>query len=498
MLFPSELLLVVFEWLLLLSPRTMLLAVPEVSTRWRDLCRQQVLVDLDLRWAANPACDAAIDALTVRFKRARTLDLSGTIVTDRGMALAAVTWPALTGICLDTCIGLTDTAVEIIATHCTKLECLNLAYNTGITDKAIAALAFGCKYLANINLSGCAELSDLGVAILTRHRKLQVVNLFACKAVTDRGIIKLAAGSPQLCRLSLAFCDKVTDIGVEAVARHCTQLRSIKLNCLLGITDKAVLDLVTNCPMINAIDLFGCIAITDSGVAALTRARHLQVTSLAFCKLVTTDGLAMLCARCPGMAALDIGCSDGYPGPAVTEGIVADKITYCTQLTAIDLYHCKAGVTDGSICQLASACHGLTYINLFYCPLVTDFAMASIAAGCPRLESLNFLGCEKVSDHGLTQIAYGCPELQRLVVCLNIGDGGLLALAKFSAKLFSIDLRQCVGVTDQGLYDLARGCPSLISINLSGCSSVTRSGLSLFPVIAESRPLHGPFRDHTA
>lgn len=132
---PSELLLVILEWLSLLSPRTMLLAAPAVSTRWRDLCREQLTVDLDLRWVDCPASETAIEALMARFKHARTLDLSDAAVTDRGMSLAAVSWPALTAICLDCCTGVTDVAVGMVAAHCTRLVSLNLAYCTKITDK---------------------------------------------------------------------------------------------------------------------------------------------------------------------------------------------------------------------------------------------------------------------------------------------------------------------------------------------------------------------------
>lgn len=49
---------------------------------------------------------------------------------------------------------------------------------------------------------------------------------------------------------------------MQAIARNCNQLQTLNLGWCEGVSDKGVISLALGCPDLRALDLCGCILIT--------------------------------------------------------------------------------------------------------------------------------------------------------------------------------------------------------------------------------------------
>ena len=74
-----------------------------------------------------------------------------------------------------------------------------------------------------------ATLSDAAVAAVAQASgaALRALSLPAARAVTDAGLVTLAAWCPNLETLALPGCAALTDTGVDALARRCPRLEHL-------------------------------------------------------------------------------------------------------------------------------------------------------------------------------------------------------------------------------------------------------------------------------
>ena len=101
------------------------------------------------------------------------------------MVVLASKCKQLKSLSLNSAYGITDKAVEAVASGCLRLESLDLGL-TGITDKAVVALASGHKELTWLGLEGCENITDAAVvALVSGCKKLTSLNLGCCKKITD-------------------------------------------------------------------------------------------------------------------------------------------------------------------------------------------------------------------------------------------------------------------------------------------------------------------------
>ena len=123
---PGEVLAIVFCHL---DAKTLLIAVPAVCRRWREVCAEMMpAVCLDVGWMTtlgwsgypmNPLTDAGLTAIAGRFRIAQ-------------------------GAQLRDCTQVTDVGIERLAAGCPNLNHLDLGYCTQVTDVGIERLAAGC------------------------------------------------------------------------------------------------------------------------------------------------------------------------------------------------------------------------------------------------------------------------------------------------------------------------------------------------------------------
>ncbi len=250
----------------------------------------------------------------------KNLDLSGTSVTDAGVAA--------------------------VAEHCPGLQHLDLG-RTWVTDAGVRAVADHCPALQYLSLS-LTDVTDAGVvAIAEGYPSLQGLVLWNCKQVTDAGVAAVADHCPRLQHLDLSYCTKVTDTGVVMVAEHCSGLQRLDLT-YTGVTDAGVAAVAEHCPGLQHLDL-GRTWVTDAGVRAV--ADHCP--ALQYLSLSPTDvmdaGVRALAEGCPQLYNLKLS------GTCVTDSAVKALAQGCPKLKWLELHETWGTGVDPAILATCDA-----------------------------------------------------------------------------------------------------------------------------------------------
>ncbi|KAK6152567.1 hypothetical protein DH2020_012206 [Rehmannia glutinosa] len=167
----------------------------------------------------------------------------------------------------------------------------------------------------------------------------------------------------------------------------------------------------------------------------------------------------------------------------------------------------RIGIWDRGVASLVKFAGNLRNLDLGFCTGVSDDGLESIG-GLKYLEVLNLQGCWRITDKGLGFLAKGslCKKLRILNLAnMEITDCGLIYLKEMSC-LEELNLAECHMVTDisiemvvatfstlkklilSWMFDvsdvavsaLARGCKNLEVLDLSGCGTVSATGICAF------------------
>lgn len=114
-----------------------------------------------------------------------TLDLSGTDVTDAGLARIAAGPKDLTSLILDN-TDVTDEGLAAIA-GLSNLTTLSIA-GTGVTDAGLALLPQNHSRLKSLTLMDCEKITNEGLKSIARLEALEAVSLANCRQITDEGL----------------------------------------------------------------------------------------------------------------------------------------------------------------------------------------------------------------------------------------------------------------------------------------------------------------------
>lgn len=97
-----------------------------------------------------------------------------------------------------------------------------LTKQTNITDRGVISLAEGCPELRVLSLGGCIKIGVSSIRVLTFHcKKLEVLELAGCSALTDFAVLLLLErlGS-SLLLLDLLGCSKLTPGVIQSMYHH--------------------------------------------------------------------------------------------------------------------------------------------------------------------------------------------------------------------------------------------------------------------------------------
>jgi hypothetical protein len=202
----------------------------------------------------------SITYLASRCLKLHSLDLSVCKwVRDCDIEILSSCCPQLRLLRLCACLGISNSSLVSLSKHCAGLLSLNVQANrTTFTDVGIEALAQGCKSLKIVNIPSCSVTSKGVLLLASNCSSLHTLDLAFCDFVTESGFLQVIRHFKAIRSLSLSGNQFVTDAVIYALAAHCKQCRELEFSYCSKITDQSVLKLVEQCSSITKLCIDDC------------------------------------------------------------------------------------------------------------------------------------------------------------------------------------------------------------------------------------------------
>jgi hypothetical protein len=319
-----------------------------------------------LRGYGGLVTEAGVDALTAGCPAIESMQLEGVVhgdlkVADTGAAMLAdrcrVTTFDLSG-SLVTDHGVAQLAARGLLVDITLQDC-------PITDAALHALAASCPGLKRADFGQCGDVTDDGlVALAGACRDLELLIVWECD-ITTTGYAA-AMGCPKLVCWNSGYCD-------------IDNLRTVPIGCPLvditfagcpGISDECVWFLATACTGLTDVNLTGCLALTDACLVSLAGyCCGLQELNVGGCVYITDHGVNVLFAGCVALTHVDFSAC-----PLLTDEAAMVVATCDNRLVSVDFTECNQ-MTETARDTLAVMCPGLVRLHFDKCNAVSEPAI---------------------------------------------------------------------------------------------------------------------------
>jgi len=348
--------------------RTLLLAVPAVCRRWRQVCREGCYIDdFDLRRVLSP--------LTLK----AFLSSGGGGVTDVDDEDVA----ALLGRFRDGFRGARGS--------------LSLAGCFRLTDRTLAAAARS-QHVTGLDLSGCGQLTDAGLEPLAQMPALTALNLLGCK-ITGAGLAAVA----KLGKLSVLSLGGFLSILAGSSLRHLAGLTTLTSLTLDGIDTRDepadafvghVQALAAAQPDLALLSIKLESLSTDNDMLHLSEIQHITALEMRSYGGALGDAGLVHLARLGRLASLALCHSSHVTGAG---------LAHLVHPTKLDLCYC--GLTDADLVHVAGL-RQLTSLDLSYNGDITDEGVAHLQE-LPLLAALNLISCGRgVTKRGLARCSF--------------------------------------------------------------------------------------------
>jgi hypothetical protein len=223
-----------------------------------------------------------------------------------------------------------------------------------------------------------------------------------CMDCTDRQLMNVAVGAPNLRSLDLMHTTRIYASGLALALPFLRQLRSIRLYTLYSVF--ALYEIDAYCPLLETYHgpvnnkLLAALASCEhlSEMYALGGQRHNKTTS-AMADLLTSMGRNLRSIYFP------------YCNAPVVLPLVAQ---HCKKITKLDLRRLWY-VTDALMEEVLSHC-GPTLKDIALPTRCTDASLASVASYCPGLTALDLAGNRNITDDGVVALTASCANLREL------------------------------------------------------------------------------------
>jgi Leucine Rich repeat len=331
-----------------------------------------------------------------------------------------------------------------------------------INERNIAVLCRASgDHLTSLDLRGCGFVDDASLDCLGRLcPRLSTLNLSCC-VVNGSGLALLARHCTELKHLGLergynggGTVRNTWNEGLTALNRHCLRLESIDVSLESEFTDE------------NARCLFGAGAGAGAGIGYRTMA--LQTINFFACS-VSDFVLERLAMTCPNLRSLCMRSSREYTSSGLRH--IAFR---CSRLEVIDLRCCFFDAVAGGMEDILRECTSLKEFYLGHefrhvhdmAPILARLSASNIVLHLTKCVLRNV----DLGEHGLVQLAKMCPDLEHLSVqeCTDVSDSGMFALAAHCPRLKVLEMPLCEDVTAVGLRVLGRKCKRIESLDISG------------------------------
>ena len=377
------------------------------------------------------------------------------MLSDRTLTLSIPYFStSLTNLNISHCFRLTDTSLDCIRKHASKLKSVNISSCTHFTSHGISQLWLGCRRLEFLRARHCPGISDAvcqtiassGSSLEDREngltlKLLKLLDFTGCRNITDAGVgLLIDSASIQVCTLELAGCPRLSASAFFGFGNSVALASSlVQLNLGgLALDDSGLSWLAASkSTTLTRLSLAKCSGITNFGLSLLAVFVHLEVLDLSHCQELSNDGLQTFLHQ---LATL-----------ACEEEEDLEEETTTTNLAEIHIKSCL-NLGDSALVAIARYCPKLSQLDIRGCPHVSDSGLVAVAKYCAHLSHVWASGCGSLTF-------YGQPQLS---------DVSIVTLAKCCRTLECLDVAGCVGISDVGLSECFSKCTKLVTVNVSG------------------------------
>jgi hypothetical protein len=419
------------------------------------------------------------------FHSLKDLDISGSKVDDKALAIIGTSCKALRSMVLRHTKGLDDFCMQQLAA-CVKryrrLASIDLSYSLDFSDEgALALITSGSNILKNLNFTGCKNISTLAVAALrSKMSALEVLDI-ASMRFGQSAFEWLAEGCHQLLYLNVCKNHEIDDAALITIGKRCHFIENLNISFCINITDIGLAGFYehTN-SRLKVLDISGCVQCGGVSAYAIgTKSEELLDLKLNGLSLVSKEGLVALWSQAKKLQKFEM--------MIVLKSVTTHRKSMTPHISDAILKECKYSslrvvkllgaflITDIGVCSLIRKCKQLSSLDVSYCSGVTDTTLHCLATYSKTvIKELVVTGCIKITNQGLITLCSSCTNLTRLEIngCSKIADPGILGIAKYLKKLSHLSIRNCDTVTSPSIAAIGRECQLLESFEMSSLDLV--------------------------
>lgn len=394
--------------------------------------------------------------LKERSHKMKSVDLSYTTVHDEALSsLAQIEGLALTEICLQGCLNISDKGLKALVLNQPSLEILNVTgcKELGGTKAFFSTIVNNLSKLHTLILRKCVRVGMCDVDNLANLPSLASLDLGEVINLFDKDLTKALCGNvPRLTELRLPFC---TDLRDNFIIQLCE----------------------ANCNLVH-LDLSSCLKLTDTSLHSITiLLPHLRFLSMAYCSDITDLGLLGYAPE-KSVATPKHYFEHDHEGcccSRVRESRIFRKPTGALKEHQSSISRAQTCLESGDkeLCMLSDL-EFLQHLDLSNCARITDFGVAE-AIRFRELRTLNLGGLTKLQDLSVSVVARHNPSLERvsLRACPAISDQAVIALVENCPRLRHLDVAQCGTLTNLSLVTMEGKGRRLRHLDISFCGHMS-------------------------
>ena len=165
------------------------------------------------------------------------------------------------------CTAIDDGGIQHITKRAKQLKVLNIKACRDMTDKALYCVLRNCPLLEELSLGYCTNFWNHGLlSIAQRPLNLKYLPLTVCKNIDDDGVISLVESCHGLTYITLGGCTKMTDNFLIAIGEHSPLLREAEFSYCFSISTRGIYYLIRSCRSLDKLILSFCRGISDDNI----------------------------------------------------------------------------------------------------------------------------------------------------------------------------------------------------------------------------------------
>ncbi|KAF2794187.1 RNI-like protein [Melanomma pulvis-pyrius CBS 109.77] len=221
--------------------------------------------------------------------------------------------------------GATNAAMKILASHCPKVEHLNISWCNNIDTRGIRKVIEGCPNLRDLRAGEVRGWDDVEfMHELFKRNTLERLVLMNCDSLNDDSLAALIEGVDseidiltdrpivpprRLKHLDLTRCRGISDTGVMTLAGNVPFLEGLQLSKCHSLTDSALTSLLPTVPVLTHLDIEELDGLTNEVLKAIAIspcASHIRHICVSYCESLGDSGMLPVLKACSSLASLEM------------------------------------------------------------------------------------------------------------------------------------------------------------------------------------------------